>query len=138
MPTDELPEDLADRIAIREVMDEYCLRLEVNPFSEWLDLFTDDSVYEVHGKVLTGRQELSDTLSLAPHGVHIGGALRIRLDGDTAETVQNYVFHAENDRFSNNGWYYRTLVRTPAGWRISHTRVKMHKQTNKPLRPAEA
>lgn len=137
MLTDDRLLELADKAAIREVMEEYCLRLEVNDFEEWLDLFTDDTVYEVHGKVLRGRKEVGETLSLAPHGVHIGGALRIDLAGDVAETVQNYVFHGENDRFSNNGWYYRTLVRSGETWKISHTRVKIQKQTNKPLRPAD-
>lgn len=119
---------LKDELEIQRVLAEYCLRLEVNPFEEWLDLFTDDTVYEVHRKVLRGRQEVSEVLSLAPHGVHIGGALRIELDGDAATTIQNYQFLADEEKFSNNGWYYRTLVRTDDGWKISNTRVQMQKR----------
>ncbi|HEY6131735.1 MAG TPA: nuclear transport factor 2 family protein [Halioglobus sp.] len=115
---------VADTLAIREVLDEYCLRLEVNPFEDWLALFTDDAVYEVYGKTLRGRESIADMLSKAPHGVHLGGPLRIEIDGDQAETVQNYVFYGDNDKYSNRGWYYRTLVRTHAGWKISHTRVE--------------
>ncbi len=115
---------VADKLAIREVLDEYCLRLEVNDFEEWLDLFTDDAVYEVYGKTLTGRQEIDAMLSKAPHGVHFGGPLRISLDGDRADTIQSYAFFGNDDTYSNNGWYYRTLVRTDRGWRISHTRVE--------------
>jgi hypothetical protein len=118
---------LADKQAIREVLDEYCLRLEVNPFEDWMELFTEDAVYEVYGKTLTGREQIAAMLSKAPHGVHVGGAARIDLHGDRAETVQNYVFYGENDKYSNKGWYYRTLVRTAAGWRISHTRVEFQK-----------
>ena len=131
-------QQLADRIAIREVMDEYCLRLEIDSFADWLDLFTPDATYEVFRRELKGHQAITDMLSQAPHGVHIGGALRIELDGDRAETVQNYAFFGDDDSFSNNGWYYRTLVRTPAGWKISAMRVKMQKQTNRPLRPDNA
>lgn len=126
---------LADRIAVREVLDEYCLRLEVNDFADWLDLFTQDTVYEVFRQVLTGHKELADMLGQAPHGVHVGGAARIELNGDVAETVQNYAFFADDDRYSNNGWYFRTLVRRGDSWKISRTRVKMQKQTNRPLRP---
>jgi hypothetical protein len=127
---------LVDKLAIRELLDEYCLRLEVNAFEEWLDLFTDASVYKVYRRELNGRQEISGLLSKAPHGIHIGGPARIMLDGDTAETVQNYAFIGDDDTYSNNGWYFRTVVRTMAGWKISRTRVKMQKQTNKPLRAA--
>jgi hypothetical protein len=118
---------LADNLAIREILDEYCLRLEVDTFEEWLNLFTVDAVYQVYGKTLRGREEIAALLSKAPHGVHLGGALRIEMDGDRAETVQNYVFHGDEDKYSNRGWYFRTLVRTNAGWRISHNRVEFQK-----------
>jgi hypothetical protein len=118
---------LADELAIRTLLDEYCLRLEVNDFEEWLDLFTADSVYEVFRRELKGHDEIRAMLSQAPHGVHIGGAARIELDGDTAETVQNYQFIGEDPATSNAGWYFRTVVRTDEGWKISRTRVKMQK-----------
>ena len=118
---------IADELAIRALFDEYCLRLEISDFEEWLDLFTDDAIYEVFRRELKGRDEIRAMLSQAPHGVHIGGAARIELDGDTAETVQNYQFVGEDPATSNVGWYYRTVVRTDAGWKIAHTRVKMQK-----------
>lgn len=129
---DDKLELLADKAAIREVLDEYCLRLELNPFDEWLDLFTDDTVYEVFRQTLKGREEVSAMLSQAPEGVHIGGAARISVAGDSAETVQNYLFIADEAKYSNQGWYYRTLVRTGDGWKISHTRVKIQKTESKP------
>jgi len=118
---------IADKMAIREVLDEYCLRPEVIPFEVWMALFTEDSVYEVYGKSLQGRAEIAAMLSQAPHGVHVGGAARITISGDTAQTIQNYVFYGKNDKYSNKGWYYRTLVRTAQGWQISHTRVEFQK-----------
>jgi len=124
---------LADEIAVRAVLDEYCLRLEVNDFEEWLDLFTDDTVYEVYRKVLKGRSEVRDLLSKAPDGVHLPGAARITIEGDRAETIQNYLFIASEDAAWNMGWYYRTLVRTADGWKIAHTEVKMQRiGTGKP------
>lgn len=118
---------LADELAIRSLFDEYCLRLEVDDFERWLDLFTPHSVYEVFRRELTGHDEIRAMLSQAPHGVHIGGAARITLDGDSAETVQNYYFIGEDPATTNAGWYYRTLVRTGDGWKIARTRVKMQK-----------
>ena len=118
---------VADELAVRGVLDEYCLRLEIDDFEHWLDLFTGDTVYEVFRRELKGRDKVRAMLSQAPHGVHIGGPARIALDGDRAETVQNYLFIGSADAAWNMGWYYRSLVRTDAGWKIAHTRVKMQK-----------
>lgn len=127
MATQQEFQALAEELAVRAVLDEYCLRLEVNPFEEWLDLFTDDSVYEVFRRELKGRDAIRDMLSQAPHGVHLPGAARVTIDGDTAETIQNYLFIGSDDAAWNMGWYFRTLVRTEGGWKIAHTRVKMQK-----------
>ena len=116
---------MGDELAIRRLLDEYCLRLEVNAFEDWLDLFTDDTEYHVFRRVLRGRAELSSMLSLAPHGVHLPGAVRIELDGDRAEALQSYLFIAASDSKWNAGWYQRTVVRTPQGWKIAKTRVKI-------------
>ncbi|MFT5606075.1 MAG: 3-phenylpropionate/cinnamic acid dioxygenase small subunit [Paracoccaceae bacterium] len=118
-----------DKQAIKDVLDEYCLRLEVNTFAEWLELFTEDTVYEVFRQTLRGHEEVTAMLSKAPHGVHIGGPARINIDGDTAETIQSYMFTGNDRQYSNNGWYYRTLVRADQGWKISHTKVKLQKLT---------
>lgn len=124
MPEESL-QKVADELAIRRVLDEYCLRLEINEFFEWLDLFTEDTVYEVFRQSLRGREEVSAMLSQAPHGVHLPGATRITLQGDSAETVQSYLFLPTSDDRWNTGWYDRKLVRTADGWKIAHTRVKI-------------
>ncbi|MEY4159585.1 MAG: hypothetical protein RLZZ136_206 [Pseudomonadota bacterium] len=116
---------IADELAIRRVLDEYCLRLEVSAFDEWLDLFTEDTVYELFRRRLEGRAAVGEMLSLAPHGVHVPGAARITLQGDEAEVIQNYFFIPTNDDLWNAGWYKRKLVRTSQGWKIAHTRVKI-------------
>lgn len=117
-------DSIQDQLAVRTVLDEYCLRLEVNAFDEWLDLFTEDTVYEVYKLVLKGREELAKVLSQAPHGVHMPGATRILVEGDRAETIQSYAFVSTSTDEWNAGWYFRDLVRTAHGWKISRTRVK--------------
>lgn len=113
-----------DELAIRKVLDEYCLRLEVSEFDEWMDLFTEDTLYEVYKLALKGRAEVAKVLSQAPHGVHVPGAVRIVVNGDSAETVQNYLFISTSTDEWNAGWYFRDLERTASGWKISRTRVK--------------
>ncbi len=116
---------IMDELAVRRVLDEYCLRLELGSFEEWLDLFSDDTIYEVYGLTLRGRKEMSDLLSQAPHGVHIGGAARITIEGDWAKTIQNYLFIGTSADEWNAGWYQRTLVRDKDSWKIAHTKVKI-------------
>jgi hypothetical protein len=116
---------ILDELAVRRVLDEYCLRLELNAFEEWMHLFTEDTVYEVYRMTLTGRTQVSDMLSKAPHGTHLGGPARIIIEGDTARTLQNYIFVSTSTDEWNVGWYDRTLVRTGEGWKIAHTKVKI-------------
>jgi ketosteroid isomerase-like protein len=125
-------QSVIDELAIRKVLDEYCLRLELNDFDEWMDLFTDDTVYEVYRLSMKGREEVTKVLSQAPHGTHIGGPMRIIISGDTAETIQNYIFVATSADEWNVGWYHRTLVRTAGGWKIAHTKVKIGRKDSLP------
>jgi SnoaL-like domain len=118
---------LADEAAIRAVLAEYCLRLEVNAFEEWLDLFTDDCEYEIFRRQLKGRAEIAEMLSKAPPGIHLGGPARVEIDGDLAHTVQNFVFINAETKERNGGWYYDTLIRTADGWKISHLKLKFLK-----------
>jgi ketosteroid isomerase-like protein len=127
-PSSDL-QSVADRQAVRDVHDEYYLRLEFNDFEGLLDLFTDDAVYEVSPREHLGREEVAATLSQAPHGTYLCGGLRIMVDGDTAETVQSYAFLGDDEHTSNSGWYYRTLIRTDAGWKILRTRTQIHKRS---------
>ena len=123
---------LLDELAVQRVLDEYCLRLEANTFDEWLDLFTEDTVYEVYKMALNGREGMREVLSKAPHGIHVGGPARVTIDGDRAETLQNYLFVATSADEWNVGWYERSLVRTSDGWRIAHTRVKIGRKDSLP------
>lgn len=125
-------QQLADESAIRRVLDEYCLRLELNQFTDWLELFTEDAVYEVYKLTLTGHKQMAEVLGQAPHGVHIPGAARIVIDGDRAETVQNYVFISTSTDEWNSGWYHRVLVRSGEAWKIAHTRVKFARKDDLP------
>ena len=101
-----------------------------------MDLFTEDTVYEVFRRTLRGRAEVAAMLSKAPHGVHLGGPQRIEIEGDSANTIQNYLFIDGGTGKWNAGWYYRTLVRTARGRKISQqTVVKMQEDRGRPRLP---
>lgn len=121
-----------EKLAVREILDEYCLRLELDEFDSWLDLFTEDTIYEVYKMKLEGRDAMAEMLSKAPHGVHIDGPARISIYGDRAETLQSYAFVSTQGDDWNVGWYDRTLVRTDGGWKIAHTKVKFGRKEELP------
>lgn len=121
---DTQTDSVADELAIRRLLDEYCLRLELGRFEDWLDLFTPDAVYDVYKLTLTGHAQMAEVLGKAPHGVHIGGPARITINGDAAETLQNYLFIATSSDEWNAGWYSRAVIRTAAGWKIARCQVK--------------
>ena len=125
-------QQLADELAIRRVLDEYCLRLELNSFDQWMELFTDDTIYEVYKLKLEGRDKVAEVLSQAPHGVHLGGPARIIKDGDRAETIQSYAFVSTSTDEWNAGWYHRTLVRVSDSWKIAHTKVAFARKDDLP------
>lgn len=120
--------DTSDIVRVQQVMAEYCLRLELSPFEEWLDLFTDDCVFEVFGRTLHGREQVAAMLSQAPHGIHMAGTPHVEVDGDTASSVQNYIFVDGSTRELNMGWYHDRLTKGPEGrWRIAHHRIAFYK-----------
>lgn len=125
----------ADELAIRRLLDEYCLRLELGPFEDWLALFTPDAVYEVYKLVLTGHGEIAEVLGKAPHGVHIGGPARVVLAGDRADTLQSYLFISTSSDEWNAGWYAREVVRTDTGWKIARCQVKFARKGALAARP---
>jgi hypothetical protein len=99
--------------------------MEFDTFEDWLELFTDDTVYEVFRRKLEGKEAMAAMLSQAPHGLHLGGPARITLDGDRAEAIQSYIFVSTDTDQWNMGWYKRTLVRQGLDWKIAHTAVKL-------------
>lgn len=123
---------IADELAVRRVLDEYCLRMEFDTFEDWLELFTDDTIYEVFRRKLEGKEAMAAMLSQAPHGLHLGGPARITLDCDRAEAIQSYIFVSTDTDQWNMGWYKRTLVRQGLDWKIAHTAVKLGRSGSVP------
>jgi SnoaL-like domain len=119
--------EIEDELAIRKVLAEYALRLELDDFETWLDLFTPDCTYEIFRRTLRGRDEVRAMLSQAPEGIHLSGSPRIELDGERARAVQNYIFINGKTREMTMGWYFHELTKSDSGWRIHALQLKFHK-----------
>jgi len=86
-----------------------------------MDLFTDDTVYEVFKRELRGREQVSAMLSQARKAFTWAG-VRVEL-----QAIVRRRFRTTCSRLTatsgNMGWYHRTLVRAGGTWKISHTKV---------------
>jgi SnoaL-like domain len=129
--TDQLsPGDVADRIAIDDLLTRYALAVDGGDWDQLDTVFTPDAVidYTSAGGVRGGRDEIKAWLAeaLAPFPVrqHMIGNKRVEIDGDAA-TVRAYFFNpmliSLPDGTSlptpGGGYYNHRLVRTADGWR---------------------
>lgn len=126
--------DLADRLAIEDLVNLYCHNADYNPPESMRDVFIPEAVWEVPAMDL--RCEGIDaivaffTQSRAGFGSarHVISNLIVQGDGDHA-TASCYlqVIKVDEDpkQIVSFGRYQDEFVRTAAGWRLRHRLIVM-------------
>jgi hypothetical protein len=115
-----------DHSEIRDLLARYCLLLDLDDMDSWLQLFTDDGIYQVYGREAVGRDGIRALLTGAPGGLHLGGPPVVDLAGDRASTVRNLLFVDRATGEQRQAVYDDELVRTADGWRIARCRCRFH------------
>lgn len=115
-----------DHAAIRNLLAQYCLWLDLDDADGWVGLFTEDAVYEVYGRQFVGHEGLRAMVTAAPGGFHLGGPVVIDVDGDRARTLRNLLFVDRTSGEHRHAVYEDDLVRTAEGWRIAGCRCRFH------------
>ena len=132
-PSDALsPADVADRIAIDDLLTRYTMAVDDGDWDQLDTVFTPDAVidYTSAGGIRGTRDEikawLAKALAAFPVRQHLIANKRVVIDGDTA-TVRAYFYNpmmlAGRDADApprptpGGGYYNHRLVRTPDGWR---------------------
>jgi len=122
---------LADRLAIQDVLVRYCTAIDTGSYDLLDDVFTADGIgdYTGAGGIRGTVAEIKAWLSraLVPFTVrqHLVTNFRIAIDGDTA-TSHCYLFNplgfagddGQMQMLFCGGAYTDVFVRTSAGWRI--------------------
>ena len=134
-PVPSLADDHAE---IRNLLAAYCVLLDLDDMDRWIELFTDDAVYEVYGARGVGHDGIRTLLTGAPGGLHLGGPPMIDVHGDRASTVRNLLFVDRTDGSHRHAVYHDELVRTPEGWRIARCRCRFHGSSGLVDRPPRA
>ena len=127
-----------DQVAIEQLLNRYCHKLDRGDIEAVIELFSDDAVlipeYE-GGAHHAGREAVrgwythyAATTIAAVRGLrHKISTVMIEVDGDTATAAcyldADSIHKTSGKRSLVGGRYEDRLVRTPAGWRIAERRI---------------
>lgn len=124
-------QEIADRIAINDLLIDYCTAVDSRDFDAFSEIFTEDAVidYSAMGGLRGTRDEIRDYLARVmpnfPHAQHMIGNSRVWIDGDHARA--RTMCHNPMSMPTGDGnyqvafygvWYNDKLIRTAEGWRI--------------------
>ena len=128
-----MPTAVEDKDAIRELLAEYCFRLDDGRFDEMATLFTEDGTWDTaFGKA--GRTAIADLArdiraragEQRPRGIHLVTNIVIMLDGDSARVRSNWVVvqnGPEGPKVGSGGAYRDDLVKEHGQWLFRYRKI---------------
>lgn len=125
-----MPTAVEDREAIRELLAEYCFRLDECRFEEFGALFAEDAEWgpkrlprKARGPAAIAAlaRSIVPAPGEGPRRRHLTTNIVVALEGDAARVKSNFVMVRESDAgplLAIAGTYEDVVVRTAAGWRF--------------------
>ena len=128
-----MPSLLEEKDAIRDLLAEYCFRIDNDRFTEMAALFTEDGTWDTAFGKATGRAPIEALLrkiaSLAPtrpRRIHSVANVVIRVDGDTAQVQSNWVVTQNSDggpKIGSAGSYADELAKQDGRWLFKYRKI---------------
>jgi 3-phenylpropionate/cinnamic acid dioxygenase small subunit len=129
-----MPTALEEKDAIREVLAEYCFRLDDSCFAEMAALFTENGTWDTAFGRATGRTaiaELARSLreragDQRPRAAHLVTNISITLDGASARVRSNWTVvqnSPEGPRIGSGGAYRDELVKEHTQWLFRYRKI---------------
>ncbi len=129
-----MPSALEDKDAIREVLAEYCFRLDDGGFAEMAALFTEDGTWDTAFGKATGRTaiaELARSLRAhagepRPRAVHLVTNIAIALDGMRATVRSNWMVMQNSPagpKLGSGGAYHDEMVKEDGRWLFRYRKI---------------
>lgn len=123
-----------DKDAIREVLAEYCFRLDDGHFSEMAALFTESGTWDTAFGRATGRAAIADlargirerTGKQRPRAVHLVTNVAIVLDGENARVRSNWTVvqnSPEGPKIGSGGAYQDELIKVQGQWLFRYRKI---------------
>ena len=137
-----MPSTLGEKDAIREVLAEYCFRLDDGRYEDMAALFTEDGTWETAFGKATGRAAIADFArglrergsQPRPRGVHLTTNIVIALDGDSARVRSNWTvvtISVEGPKIGSGGGYADEMVKQNDEWLFRHRKIDRFIATGK-------
>jgi SnoaL-like protein len=129
-----MPNALEEKDAIREVLAEYCFRLDGGRYDEMAALFTADGTWDTAFGAATGRaaiaKQASDIRARAsanrPRAVHLVTNIVIALAGDSAEVRSNWTVVQNSPagpKIGSGGGYLDQMVKQDGKWLFRYRKI---------------
>jgi 3-phenylpropionate/cinnamic acid dioxygenase small subunit len=129
-----MPSAVEEKDAIREVLAEYCFRLDDGRFDEMAAVFTEDGTWDTAFGKATGRRaiaELARSLRARvaeprPRAVHLVTNIVIALDGERATVRSNWMVmqnSPEGPRIGSGGAYDDEMVKEGGRWLFRYRKI---------------
>jgi 3-phenylpropionate/cinnamic acid dioxygenase small subunit len=129
-----MPSALEEKDAIREVLAEYCFRLDDGRFAEMASLFTENGTWDTAFGRATGRPAIADLArklreragDQRPRAAHLVTNISITLDGASARVCSNWTVvqnSPEGPKIGSGGAYQDELVKVGEQWLFRHRKI---------------
>jgi uncharacterized protein (TIGR02246 family) len=129
-----MPTMLEEKDAIREVLAEYCFRLDEGRFDDMAALFTPDGTWDTAFGVATGRAAIVALVQRirarasqpAPRGIHLVTNIVIALDGARATVRSNWTVvqnSPDGPKVGSGGSYADDLVKQDGTWLFQYRKI---------------
>jgi hypothetical protein len=129
-----MPTASEEKDAIREVMAEYCFRLDGARYDEMAALFTEDGTWDTAFGAATGRaaiaQQARDIRIRAgdnrPRAVHLVTNIAIALEGEKAEVRSNWTVvqnSPDGPKIGSGGAYADQMVKEGGRWLFRYRKI---------------
>src|SRR5437879_966676 len=129
-----MPTATQEKDAIREVMAEYCFRLDGARYDDMAALFTEDGTWDTAFGKATGRAEIAGLArdirvragDNRPRAVHLVTNIVIALNGQNAEARSNWTVvqnSPEGPKIGSGGAYADQLVKQGGRWLFRYRKI---------------
>ncbi len=129
-----MPSALEEKDAIREVLADYCFRLDDGRFAEMAALFAENGTWDTAFGRATGRSaiaELARSLrdragDQRPRGIYLVTNIAIALDGASARVRSNWTVvqnSPEGPKIGSGGTYHDEMVKEGEQWLFRYRKI---------------
>ena len=129
-----MPSAIEEKDAIREVLAEYCFRLDGGDYDGMAALFTEDGTWDTAFGKGTGRagiaRQARDIRARAgdnrPRAVHLTTNIVVALNGDSAAVRSNWTVvqnSPEGPKIGSGGGYADQMVKQGGSWLFRYRKI---------------